>query len=238
MPTATSILVELKSKGKENTRKLYAKHGMDVERVLGVSVADLKAIAKTIKKQQALACELYSTNIMDAMYLAGMVADGSKLTRDQLNAWVRQAGGLQMIGEYTVPWMTVEHPQGRELAVEWIGSKTEHIAVSGWASYSGLLAVTRDEKLDLAEVEKLLNKVAKEIHGAPNQVRHAMNSFVMHAGMYVKPLSAQARVAAEKIGEVTVDMGDTACREPLASAYIAKMEAAGKVGIKKKTIRC
>jgi hypothetical protein len=32
-------------------------------------------------------------------------------------------------------------------------------------------------------------------------------------------------------------MGDTACEVPLATAYIEKMEAAGKAG-KKKTIRC
>jgi hypothetical protein len=143
-----------------------------------------------------------------------------------------------MIGEYTVPWMAVEHPQGRTLAVEWMESKKEHLACSGWTSYSGLMAVTADEKLDLAEIEKLLDKVVKEIHTAPNRVRHTMNSFVMHVGMYVKPLSKKAMAAAVKIGEVTVDMGETSCKEPLASAYIAKMAAEGKTGLKKKTIRC
>src|SRR5580658_10622981 len=107
MTTATSILAQLKSKGSEKTRTIYARHGMPADRVYGVSVADLKVIAKSIKGQQALACELYATGIMDAMYLAGMVADGSKLTREQLNAWVESAAGLQMISEYTVPWVTV-----------------------------------------------------------------------------------------------------------------------------------
>ena len=103
VPTATEIMASLKSKGKEQTRKIYSRHGMDPERVLGVSTADLKTIAKTIKGQQALACELYSTGMMEAMYLAGMVADGAKLTRDQLNRWAESAEGLQMIAEYTVP---------------------------------------------------------------------------------------------------------------------------------------
>ena len=73
-------MAALKSKGKEQTRKIYSRHGMDPKRVLGVSTADLKLIAKTIKGQQDLACELYATGIMDAMYLAGMVADGAELT--------------------------------------------------------------------------------------------------------------------------------------------------------------
>jgi hypothetical protein len=144
-PTLSSIMADLKSKGNEKTRALYARHGMDPSRVFGVSVADLKVIAKSIKGQQALACELYATGIMDAMYLAGMVADGSKLTRKQLNGWAESAAGLQMISEYTVPWMAVEHPEGRALALEWMKSKKEPIAASGWCTYSGLLATTPDD---------------------------------------------------------------------------------------------
>ena len=37
---------------------------------------------------------------------------------------------------------------------------------------------------------------------------------------------------------VSVDMGDTACKVPLATAYIEKIEAAGKVGRKRKTMKC
>jgi hypothetical protein len=103
MPTAASILADLKSKGKESTRKIYARHGMDPARVYGVSVAELKLIAKTIKKQQTLALELYATGIMDAMYLAGMVANGAQMTRAQLNAWAEGAAGLQMIAEPPSP---------------------------------------------------------------------------------------------------------------------------------------
>ena len=86
MPNAKSILAELKKKGSEKTRATYARHGMPGERVFGVSVADLKVIAKTIKGQQALACELYATGILDAMYLAGMVADGRQMSKKELDA--------------------------------------------------------------------------------------------------------------------------------------------------------
>ena len=58
MPTVASVMSELKKKGKEQARKIYARHGMDPERVYGVSVADMKVIAKTIRGEQALACEL------------------------------------------------------------------------------------------------------------------------------------------------------------------------------------
>jgi hypothetical protein len=62
--------------------------------------------------------------------------------------------------------------------------------------------------------------------------------FVISVGGYVKPLLKQAKAAARQIGTVSVDMGDTACKVPLATAYIEKMEAAGRIGKKRKTMRC
>ena len=238
MPTVASIMAELKKKGTEKTRKIYARHGMATDNMFGVSVADLKVIAKTIKGQQALACELYETGNLDAMYLAGMVADGSQMTPKQLNAWAEGAANLQMIAEYTVPWVTVENPQGRDLAMQWIKSKKEHVASSGWCSYSGLLATKADEALDLAEIEGLLGTVVKGIKSAQNRVRYTMNGFVIAVGAYIKPLSKQAKATARQIGVVSVDLGDTACNVPLATAYIEKIEAAGRLGKKRKTIRC
>ena len=238
MTTVASVMAALKSKGKEQTRKIYSKHGMDPKRVLGVSTADLKVIAKSIKGQQDLACQLYETGIMDAMYLAGMVADGAKLTREQLNRWLDLAEGLQMISEYTVPWLAVENADARVLALKWMKSKKEHIAAAGWCTYGGLLALKPDAELDVAEVEGLLNTVVKEIHKAPNRVRQTMNLYVISVGGYVKPLLAKAKTAARQIGVVEVNMGETACKVPDALAYIEKIESMGRVGKKRKTMRC
>lgn len=238
MPTVASIMAELKKKGSEKTRKIYARHGMATDNMFGVSVADLKVVAKSIKGQQTLACELYQTGNLDAMYLAGMVADGSQMTEKELNAWAEGAANLQMISEYTVAWVAVDNPKAREIALQWIKSKKEHIASSGWCTYAGLIATMPDETLNLAEIEGLLRTIVKEIHEAQNRVRATMNGFVISVGTYVKPLLKQAKAAAKEIGEVSVDVGDTACTVPLATAYISKIEAAGRVGKKRKTIRC
>jgi 3-methyladenine DNA glycosylase AlkD len=238
MPTVISVMAELKKKGSENTRSMYARHGMATERMFGVSMADLKVIAKTIKGQQALACELYETGNLDAMYLAGMVADGSQMTGKQLNGWAEGAANLQMISEYTVPWVTVENPEACKLAMQWIKSKKEHVACCGWCSYAGLVATKPEKVLDLSEIEGLLDAVVREIKGAQNRVRFTMNSFVIAVGSYVKPLSKQAKMAAKQIGMVCVDVGETACEVRSATAQIEKIEAAGRVGQKRKTIRC
>ena len=238
MPTVASVMAELKKKGTEQTRKTYARHGMLADKLLGVSSADMKVIAKGIKGEQKLACELFDTGIMEAMYVAGMVADGSQMTKAQLDKWAAGAKDFPMIAEYTVPWVTVESPFSRELAKKWMQAKKERIATSGWCTYCGIVTITADEDLDFTEIEDLLDKIVREIGGAPNRVRSTMNRMVISVGSYVKPLTKKAIAAAKAIGPVAVDVGDTECRVPDAIACILKMEASGKLGKKRKTIRC
>jgi hypothetical protein len=65
-----------------------------------------------------------------------------------------------------------------------------------------------------------------------------MNNFVISVGSYVEDLAEKAAAIAKKIGPVTVFMGDTACKVPLASQYIDKVIKMGKFGNKKKMARC
>jgi hypothetical protein len=70
MATVASVTTLLKKKGTEKMRAMYARHGMAAERCYGVSMADLKIIAKTIKGQQALAGELYATGMLAVVHRA------------------------------------------------------------------------------------------------------------------------------------------------------------------------
>lgn len=143
-----------------------------------------------------------------------------------------------MISEYTVPWVVSESPHARALALEWIKSKKEHVATCGWCTYASMISIEPDEALDLKEIESLLSLIVKEIGDAPNRVRHTMNGFVIAVGSFVKPLLSAARKTADKIGTVSVNMGETACKVPLASACIDKVVSSGKAGQKRKTVRC
>jgi 3-methyladenine DNA glycosylase AlkD len=238
MAGTASVMAELKAKASETIRAIYIRHGHLPQRTLGVKSADMKAIAKTIKKQQALACELYATGTLEAMYLAGMVADGAQLTKKQLQQWADGAAGMPMVYEYTVPWVALESADPRALAMEWIASRKEHVAAAGWCTYSGIVATVADEKLDLKEIEALLKSIPEKVTAAPNRVRSKMNSFVIAVGTYVAPLLKQAVATAKQIGVVPVDVGDTDCEIPVASERIAKAQASGRAGVKRTTIRC
>jgi len=91
--------------------------------------------------------------------------------------------------------------------------------------------------LDLAEIKALLKRIEKEIDNNLNRVKYCMNGFVIAVGAYVPSLSKQAKATAKKLGKVEVDVGNTACKVPVALAYIEKLEKSGRAAKKRKAIR-
>jgi 3-methyladenine DNA glycosylase AlkD len=234
--TTKEVLAKLQSLGSDAGKRMYTNHGA-VGKCFGVKIADLKVVAKQIKKDQQLAMDLYDSGVLDAMYLAGIVADGSKMTKKQLQTWAENSGS-PMIAEYTVAWVASESPHGWELGLQWIDSKKDHIASSGWSTLAALVAIQDDAKLDMTALKGLMERVQKTIHTAPNRVRYTMNGFLIALGSYVSAFTASAMEAGKKIGKVDVNMGDTACKVPFSPEYIKKVKDAGKVGAKRKTVKC
>ncbi len=234
--TADEVLAELKALGNEQTKKTYLRHGAK-EPFFGVKIGDMKVLQKRIKTDHALALALYDTGNSDAMYFAAFIVDPQKMTKPQLQKWAKKATWY-MLSQYTVAWVTSESRFATELAMEWIASTKEQIAVAGWSTYASYVGITPDEELDLDEIVGLLGKVQAEIHGAKNRVKYVMNSFVIAVGAFVVPLTAKAKAVAKAIGKVEVDMGDTDCKVPVATDYIGKIEQAGKLGAKRKSAMC
>lgn len=100
------------------------------------------------------------------------------------------------------------------------------------------MALVDDEDLDIPELKQLLARVGKTIHEQPNRVRHVMNDFVISVGSYVAELTDLALATGAKVGAVSVNMGDTACKVPNISEYIGKVRARGSIGKKRKTVKC
>jgi len=233
--TVADIIEQLRALENSNTKRLLTKHGAR-EPFYGVKIEDLKKIHKKYKITHELALELYDTGISDAMYLAGLVVDAKKMTKAQIQSWAEKAYWY-MLSEYTVAWVAADSNFGLELALEWIDSSEENIAASGWSTLSSLVAIKNDADLNLQIIEKQLNRVASEIKLERNRVRHTMNGFVIAVGGYCAPLVDKALQVAHQIGKVEVDMGGTACKEPIATDYIAKIKQRGDIK-KRKTARC
>lgn len=235
-PTLDEVMAQLAAKATPSTRRTHLRHGAP-EPLFGVRIGDLKPLQKQLKGQQELALQLYATRNSDAMYLAGLIADGAQMTRRQLDQWAAGAS-WQMIAGYTVPWVAADHPQAVDIGLKWIDSNKPLIAVAGWSTLAARAAMTPDDDLPIKQYGQLLTRCVKTIKTSPNLVRYTMNGFVISVGAYVAPLANKAIAAARKIGVVEVDMGDTDCKVPDAESYILKSRKGQAVAPKRKTIRC
>ena len=234
--TAKEILEEMKPLGSDSYKRVIFNHGVK-EPCFGVKIGDMQKIQKRIKKDYQLALDLYDTGIYDAMYLAGLIADDARMTKQDLQRWVAKTYCRPLCGA-TVAWVAAGSAHGWELGQEWIDSKKPLVTVAGWGTLSSLVSIKDDTELDLAELKRLLQRVQKTIHQAPDVVRYQMNSFVIAVGSYVQPLTDTAIQTAEKIGLVTADLGNNSCQVPFAPDYLRKVQKRGAIGKKRKTAKC
>src|SRR5690349_3565246 len=185
--TLDEVMRQLAAKATPTTKKTHLRHGA-VEPLFGVKVGDLKPLQKQLKGQQELALQLYATGNSDAMYLAGLIADGSKMTRRQLDQWAAGAT-WHMIAGCSVAWVASEHSQGIAAAQKWIDSRRELTATAGWMTLAAIVATVADDELPIEQLDALLDRVASSLESAPDRVRYAMNCYVISCGTYVAPLA-------------------------------------------------
>jgi hypothetical protein len=235
--TAATILQEMKPLGRESYKRLLFNNYGVKEPCFGVAIGELKKFQKRIKKDYQLALDLYDTGNYDAMYLAGLIADDARMTKQDLQRWADKAYTGSLPGA-TVPSVAAGSPHGHAMALKWIESPKNLVAVAGWGTLSSLVSVKPDAELDLSELKRLLQRVQKEIHQAPDVVRYQMNMFVIAVGSFVAPLSEFALQVAEKIGPVSADLGNNCCQVFSAPDYIRKVQKRGAIGKKRKSAKC
>lgn len=230
------IMDELKSLGTERTKKIYMSNGAK-EPVFGVSISAMKPIFKKIKYNQPLAEQLYATGNYDAMYLAGMIAEPKTMTEEDFNRWIEGAY-FYMISDFIVAVTLAETDIAFTVADRWIDSGKELTMSAGWSCYEWLLGTRKDSEFDKDKLLKMLNRVRDTIHNQPNRTKYAMNNFIMSVGISFLPLHEEAMKIAKEVGKVEVFMGKKPCQTYVATEYIQNSIDKGKLGFKRKHVRC
>jgi len=89
MISVEEVLKRLESKARQEQLAGMARYGMNIERRLGVSIPELREMAKDIGKNHELALGLWKTGVAEAKILAAMVEDPEKLSEEQMGNWVK-----------------------------------------------------------------------------------------------------------------------------------------------------
>lgn len=222
MATATmtridEVLAALEAAGTEQNRTIYRRHGAR-EPLFGVSFGELRKIQKAIKRDHELAVALWSTGNTDARTLACFVADPAAMTEAELDAWLAEIDYYTLVDVF-VGNVASKGSGVRERALRWIESERDWTAQAGWDLVGHLAA---DPDMDEELLAGLLARIERDIEGAGNRTRHAMNGALIAMGIRSRNLTDAAIAAAGRIGQVVVDHGETGCVTPAAIPYIEK----------------
>jgi len=227
---------ELESLGKERTKKIYISNGAH-EPLFGVATGAMKPIAKKIKINQRLAEELYATGNYDAMYFAGIIADPNAMTKSDFDRWIDEAY-FYMLSDYVVAVTLSESDIAQDVADNWIASGDELRMSAGWSCYCWLLGNRKDNEFSESKISNMLEIVKNSIHDSPERTKSAMNNFLSTVGISYLPLHEKAIETAKETG--VVELKRDKKKTSFLNAYesIQKEMDRGRIGFKRKYVRC
>ena len=89
MPTATDVLTQLKRKGSKRGVAGMARFGIVAKKAYGVSVGDMRAMAKQIGRDHDLAEKLFASGWQEGRMLAFLIDDPKLVTPRQMDRWAK-----------------------------------------------------------------------------------------------------------------------------------------------------
>ncbi|MFC9230867.1 DNA alkylation repair protein [Streptomyces decoyicus] len=208
------VMAELAELEDPKTRKVNEKHGDDH----GVNLSKLRALAKRLKTQQELACQLWETDDTAARLLALLICRPKAFERDELDGMLREAR-TPKVHDWLVNYVVKKNPHSEELRLAWSADPDQVVASAGWALTTERVA-KKPDGLDLAG---LLDVIEAEMTDAPDRLQWAMNHCLAQIGIE----HAEYRTRAIAIGERLEVLKDyptpPGCTSPFAPIWINEM---------------
>lgn len=156
------VYAQLEAWGSEKTRAINARQGAG-ENQFGVKRGDLRALAKRIKVDHALAMRLWETGNEDARMLACMIMDPAALSEPEIEAMLTPLTYYLLVDEL-VDDVVALSPHAEALRLRWMPSTEELIGRAGWGLLAERIVARKTADLD---IESILAVIEAEIVSAP-----------------------------------------------------------------------
>ena len=179
MASVKDVLDKLQSKARPEQLKGMAKYGMTVEQRLGVSVPDMRKLAKEIGRDHKLALDLWRTGIAEARIMAGMVGYPAKLTEEQMEEWVKDINSwdvcdqvcMNLFEKNQLAWQTI---------IDWSEREEEFVKRTAFSLIACL--AWHDKKASDEKFIELLPVITRASTDERNFVKKAVNWALRNIG--------------------------------------------------------
>ena len=165
-------------------------------KVCGVSMTDLRALAKNIEKNHALALRLWKSGVHEARILASIADEVEKVTEKQMDQWVKDFDSWDVCDEVCMN-LFWQAPFAYRKATEWSERKNEFEKRAGFAMMAVLAA--KDKSAPNAKFKKFFPLIKKESTDERNFVKKAVNWALRQIGKRNAKLNELAIKTAKEI---------------------------------------
>ncbi len=187
--TVDSILQELRRRGSPKAREGMSRFGIQTSKALGVSIPQIRDLAKKIGIDHELAQQLWITGIHEARILATMVDDPAKVSEGQMDKWALDFDSWDVVdGCCGNLFDKTKFAIGK--AHEWSKRKEEYVKRAGFVLMAEL--AVHDKKASNKTFLDFLPVIVREASDERNFVKKAVNWAVRQIGKRNSALNAAA----------------------------------------------
>jgi len=215
--TLKEILKQLEALGSAKGRAQNAKSGAG-EHQFGVSLGDIRGLAKKIRTDHSLALALWETGNVDAQFLATLVVEPKKLSAKEMDRMVRSISFVR-VADWLNAYVVRQHPDKEALRQGWMAADDRWAARSGWDLTAGRVGKSPDG-LDLPA---LLARIEAEMADADPEVQWTMNNTLATIGIHFPKHRKRAIAIGEKLGIYRDYPVSKGCTSPFAPIWINAM---------------
>lgn len=214
----STALSRLEALGNEKVRARNVERGAADLPQFGVMLGNIRKLAKEIGRDHELALELWDTGNIDARLLAILLLDVRRLSREELDAMVRDPGFVQVF-DWLDSYVVRKHPDKEQLRQEWMTASDPWAARAGWSLTAERIGKA-PQGLDLPG---LLDRIEAEMAAAPPETQWTMNNSLAGIGIHHAPLRERAIAIGEELGVFRDYPTPKGCTSPFAPLWIAEM---------------
>ncbi len=193
------ILKKLKSLYNPRAVEGMAKYGITAKRAYGVSIPNLRKIAREIGKDHELAQQLWELNIRETRILASMIDDPELVTEQQMEIWVKEFDYWE-ICDQVCQNLFIHTKFAYQKAIEWAGRDEEFVKRAGFALMAWL--AFKDKGAKDEEFEEFLSLIKRESTDDRNFVKKAINWALRQIGKRNLNLNKKAIETAKEIQKI------------------------------------
>jgi len=217
MASAKDVLDKLQSKARPEQLKGMARYGMTVEQRLGVSVPDMRKLAKEIGRDHKLALDLWRTGIAEARIVAAMVDDPAKLTEEQMEDWAKGINSWDVCDQVCMNLFEKNQLAWKKIA-DWSQREEEFVKRTAFSLIACL--AWHDKKASDARFIELLPIIIRGATDERNFVKKAVNWALRNIGKRNIKLNEAAINTAKEIQRL-----DSKAARWIASDAIRELES-------------